>query len=118
MTNHDYDEKLRLLKQHHVIPISYYSFHYPLKPGSIRVDNVPEFIISTLEAFFKDQGITWQFIKPGKPMQNGFVERLNRTFREDVLDAYPFNNLKQVREISEEWLSDYNVHHPHQSLQG
>jgi len=51
-------------------------------------------------------------------MQNGFVERLNRTFREDVLDAYPFNNLKQVREISEEWLSDYNVHHPHQSLQG
>jgi len=51
-------------------------------------------------------------------MQNGFVERLNRTFREDVLDAYPFNNLKQVREISEEWLSDYNVHHPLQSLQG
>lgn len=51
-------------------------------------------------------------------MQNGFVERLNRTYREDVLDAYLFNNLKQVRAISEEWVVDYNTYHPHQSLQG
>lgn len=88
------------------------------KPSFIRVDNGPEFISSTLEAFCKDQGITLQFIKPGKPMQNGFVERLNRTYREDVLDAYLFNNIKQVRAISEEWVVDYNAYHPHQSLQG
>lgn len=88
------------------------------KPTFIRVDNGPEFISSTLETFCKDQGITLQFIKPGKPMQNGFVERLNRTYREDVLDAYLFNNLTQVRAISEEWMTDYNTYHPHQSLKG
>jgi len=88
------------------------------KPSFIRVDNGPEFISSTLGAFCKDQGIILQFIKPGKPMQNGFVERLNRTYREDVLDAYLFNNLKQVKAITEEWQADYNAYHPHKSLHG
>lgn len=88
------------------------------KPESIRVDNGPEFISSTMEAFCKDQGIHLQFIKPGKPMQNGYVERFNRTYREDILDAYLFNNLKEVRELSEAWMKDYNAFHPHQSLNG
>ncbi len=88
------------------------------KPESIRVDNGPEFISHTLEVFCKDQGIQLQFIKPGKPMQNGYVERFNRTYREDILDAYLFNNLKQVRGLTEEWMNDYNAFHPHQSLNG
>lgn len=88
------------------------------KPESIRVDNGPEFISSTLEAFCKEKGIQLQFIKPGKPMQNGYVERFNRTYREDILDAYLFNNLKQVRGLTEEWMNDYNAFHPHQSLNG
>ncbi len=71
------------------------------KPSFIRVGNGPEFINHTLEKFCKEQSIKLLFIKPGKPMQNGFVERLNRTFREDVLDAYLFHNLKQVRMQSE-----------------
>lgn len=86
------------------------------QPLSIRVDNGPEFISHKLEEFCKDQGITLQFIKPGKPMQNGYVERFNRTFREDVLDAYLFSSLKQVRAISEDWSKDYNAYHPHKSL--
>lgn len=86
------------------------------KPEGIRVDNGPEFISSILEAFCKEQAIELQFIKPGKPMQNGYIERLNRTFREDVLDAYLFNNLAQVREISQKWADDYNHFHPHKSL--
>lgn len=88
------------------------------KPESIRVDNGPEFISNTLEVFCKGNGIHLQFIKPGKPMQNGYVERFNRTYREDVLDAYLFNDLQQVRDLSEAWMEDYNAFHPHQSLNG
>lgn len=85
-------------------------------PESIRVDNGPEFISSTLEGFCKEHSIQLAFIKPGKPMQNGYVERFNRTYREDVLDAYLFANIKQVKELSEEWMKDYNHFHPHKSL--
>lgn len=88
------------------------------KPESIRVDNGPEFISNTLESFCKEKEIQLQFIKPGKPMQNGYVERFNRTFREDILDAYLFSSLKEVRVLSQEWMKDYNGFHPHKSLNG
>lgn len=88
------------------------------KPESIRVDNGPEFISHTLAAFCQEQEIQLQFIAPGKPMQNGYIERLNRTFREDVLDAYLFQSIGEVRKLSEAWREDYNHFHPHQSLQG
>lgn len=88
------------------------------KPESIRVDNGPEFISHTLEAFCKEHQIQLQFIKPGKPMQNGYVERFNRTYREDILDAYLFESIKEVRTLSEEWIQDYNHYHPHGSLGG
>jgi len=88
------------------------------KPNSIRVDNGPEFISNTLETFCKDQNIYLQFIKPGKPMQNGYIERFNRTYREDILDAYLFENIKQVNGLTEEWMEDYNQQHPHSALKG
>ena len=49
-------------------------------------------------------------------MQNGYIERLNRTFREDILDAYQFETLEEVRILSDEWQDSYNHKHPHKAL--
>ncbi|MGQ1889048.1 integrase core domain-containing protein [Thermophagus sp. OGC60D27] len=52
------------------------------------------------------------------PTQNAYIERFNRLFREDILDAYLFSDLHQVRELAWEWMDDYNEFHPHKSLGG
>lgn len=88
------------------------------KPVQIRVDNGPEFISAALQSFCEQRRIKLQYIQPGKPMQNGFIERFNRSFREDVLDAYLFENLNEARELAYDWMDEYNQYHPHSSLNG
>ena len=88
------------------------------KPKAIRADNGPEFISSALAQFCEKENITLRHIQPGRPMQNGFIERFNKTLRTDVLDAYIFESLEQVREIALQWQEDYNQNHPHGSLGG
>jgi putative transposase len=56
--------------------------------------------------------------QPGKPAQNGFIERFNRTYRTEVLSAYVFESLDQVRGISGVWLQSYNEARPHDTLAG
>lgn len=87
-------------------------------PKQIRMDNGPELISQRLETWAKEKRIELIHIQPGKPSQNAYIERFNRTFREDVLDAYLFDNLEEVRAIAERWLGEYNTIRPHQALQG
>ena len=87
------------------------------KPDRLRVDNGPEFIAQVLQEWCEQQGIALKYIQKGKPSQNGYVERFNRTYREDVLDRYAFDSLNQVRKLTQAWMWVYNNERPHKSLQ-
>lgn len=67
-------------------------------PAQIRMDNGPEFIATSLADREQQHGVVLDFIEPGRPMQNGFIERFSRSYREAVLDMYVFKTLDEVRE--------------------
>lgn len=85
-------------------------------PATLRVDNGPEFLGTDFTDWAEANGMKIQYIQPGKPNQNAFIERFNRTLREEVLDLYLFDNLEQVREETHRWLRRYNETWPHDSL--
>jgi putative transposase len=86
------------------------------QPQAIRLDNGPEFLADRFATWCAERGIALRFIQPGKPNQNAFIERFNRTVRHEVLDAYVFESLEQVREISAQWRQEYNEERPHDTL--
>ena len=75
------------------------------KPSRIRTDNGPEFISREFRDWCSKKGIEVQYIQPGRPMQNGYIERFNRTFRENILDAYLFENTMEVQILAEALMS-------------
>jgi len=85
-------------------------------PTKIRMDNGPEFISATLAEWADEHDVQLEFIKPGKPTQNSYVERFNRTYRTEVLNMYAFRRLSEVREITDNWIREYNEERPHDSL--
>jgi putative transposase len=87
-------------------------------PSKIRVDNGPEFLSKNFTEFCETNGISIQYIQPGKPNQNAYIERFNRHLREDILDAYLLTTLDQTNKLLEDWRCDYNQNHPHSSLKG
>ncbi len=86
------------------------------RPAALRVDNGPEFISDELGKWARRHGVERRFIQPGRPMQNGYVERLNRTYRQEVLNCYVFETLGEVRQMTAEWITRYNEIRPHESL--
>lgn len=85
-------------------------------PEVFRVDNGPEFIGNELVSWAESRGIKIQYIQPGKPNQNAYIERFNRTYRSELLDLYLFNSIEEVREMTYWWMIDYNEKRPHDSL--
>lgn len=85
-------------------------------PETLRVDNGPEFMGADFSNWASQQGMTLEFIEPGKPNQNAFIERFNRTYREEVLDAWLFFTLDEVRNMTWEWIAEYNEIRPNDSL--
>jgi putative transposase len=86
------------------------------RPAAVRRDNGPELTSQTFTDWCQEQDIDLRFSQPGKPDQNAYIERFNRTYREEVLCAYLFDSLEQVREITLDWLDRYNEIRPHDAL--
>ncbi len=76
----------------------------------------PEFLSGDFVAWAESAGMIIQYIQPGEPNQNAYIERFNRTYREEVLSLYLFRNLNEVRETTYWWRNDYNELRPHDSL--
>lgn len=87
-------------------------------PSRLRFDNGPEFVSVRVADWAEENRVELEFIKPGRPMQNGFIERFNRSYRGAVLDMYIFESLEDVRRQTEKWLETYNNERPHDSLGG
>jgi putative transposase len=85
-------------------------------PQTLRVDNGPEFVSHVFVEWCARRTITIHYIQPGKPAQNAYIERFNRTYRTEILDAHIFGSLADVRELTRTWLVTYNTQRPHDSL--
>ena len=86
------------------------------KPNTIVSDNGTEFTSIAVLKWCQETDVDWHYIQPGKPMQNGFVESFNGSFRDECLNETLFSSLPQAREKITEWKEDYNNERPHSSL--
>jgi len=88
------------------------------KPKAIRVDNGPEYVSGKLMAWAHEKGININHIQPGKPQQNAYIERFNRTVRYDWLAQELFGTLDEVQKKATDWLWHYNHERPNMALGG
>ena len=87
-------------------------------PKSIVIDNGSEFTGRVMDSWAFEKNIKLDFIRPGKPNENAFIESFNGRFRDECLNGNWFLSLEDARRTIEEWRNDYNEHRPHSSLGG
>jgi len=87
-------------------------------PESITVDNGPEFAGKAMDEWAYRKGVKFNFIRPGKPVENAFAESFNGRLRDECLNTNWFVSVRQAREFIENWRLDYNEVRPHCSLKG
>jgi len=85
---------------------------------AIRLDNGSEFTSYEFTNWAKNNDIMLFYIQAGKPYQNCYIERFNGTYRNEVLNKYIFDSIEELKEITEDWLIEYNYKRPHSSLGG
>lgn len=87
-------------------------------PDVLRTDNGPEFLGECFTRWCQEHGVMIDYIEPGKPNQNAYIERFNRSYRTEVLDAWLFRDLDEACEISWHWMREYNEERDHDGLGG
>jgi putative transposase len=85
-------------------------------PRVIQVDNGTEFQSKALDAWAFEHGVKLDFIRPGKPVDNCFIESFNARLRDECFNTNVFTSLTDARRKIEAWRVDYNEHRPHGSL--
>jgi putative transposase len=88
------------------------------KPMAIRCDNGPEYLSAAITQWAARHGIALNYIQPGKPQQNAYVERFNRTVRYEWLSQYYWDDLAHVQHFATEWMWQYNHERPNMGLGG
>lgn len=88
------------------------------KPEALRCDNGPEYISETLQLWAERESIDIHYIQPGKPTQNAYIERFNRTARHEWLELHIFESVEQAQMLATQWLWIYNHERPHMALNG
>ena len=88
------------------------------KPNAIRCDNGPEYLSAELTRWAKKNSIKLSYIQPGKPTQNAYIERFNRTARHEWLSLYHFDSIEQAQNLATQWLWIYNNERPNTAVGG
>jgi len=88
------------------------------KPAALRCDNGPEYISQKLIDWANERHITLMYTQPGKPTQNAYIERFNRTVRQEWLDLHLFESEEHAQELATQWLWTYNNERPHSAIGG
>ena len=85
-------------------------------PRSITVDHGTEFMWRALEDWAYRRGVQLDFIRPGKPVENAFIEAFNGRLRDECLNVHQFTSIDDAREKIEAWRVDYHARRPHSAL--